>query len=888
LITFTAGIIAELAATTKHIVYGVRVNFGGGNWRFWSSGLEFEYEGNTYVPRLICDDDIPRISNWKRSGGQSDDSITLSIGNADLYCTDLYQQFSWKEARVELIRFFPDIGEGYVKFVGYGQEPEMSARSFEWELIFGLQSLRRRMLREVSAFCGNVFADPNGDCPYNPAIGYGGYETGTTPYTSCGKHKADCIARKMFGANPYASAATIARRFFTGLLMPPARTIAGNVADKRSFGRKGKAFARDVLGNESLMGKAIPVVFGNTRIPDLLKLSASFDAGRFVWALCLVSEGRCHYVHPSDVTGDDLPADDVNMASADVPPTESLMIWGANNNIASVGPYLGGDVLANGDGTYPDSEDPVAQTEINQIAGAIGQRRSLAAQRGVFQDTYLSNPYIYNTSDGDGLSLSGLCAILLRIDYDRTGKTKSEDPKVAASVMGVLCRVPKADGSVSYTANPNPIDVAFHMLINTRYGAGVSVDELDLTQWQAESDYCEESVISSQSLQVPSTGTITKAAGDWNVTLAASQKHFLFIDAITTDVNLVGATITVATAGGSVERTIASSRLEYNDRFDGDADPIPSDLWNVTGLWVEVSEVFPADKLPDAGDTYVLSGAYGNLVTRFKFDGFLSESKPAGELLQAILDNCNGTFIQAGGKIRPVIRKAVSLATVDTLPLITDKGTTPNILWRDGVTTLKVRPTKDRFNTVKIKFLDREERFLQQEYEFYDEAAQVRASTLLGEIGKRIVLPQDRDLIGTASKDQAARLATLLLRENEYVIEWEMSLQDAEELNPVEDVRRIQSDQLISTVQYVRIMEIEETSAFTAKIIGHAYFNEFYDGSGIVDFNRLLRPDNSDTVPSSIPIDVVPLLPVEIASAFTGDGVVNSGITVEFTWENPT
>ena len=884
--TFSAGIIAELAATRKHVVYGLRVHFGGGNWRFWSTGLEFNFEGNDYIPRIICDDGIPRISNWKRRPGPADDTITISLGNAGLYCTDLYQQFSWKEARAELIRYFPDIGEGYVEFTGYGREPEQSPESFEWEILFGFQSLRRQMLREFSALCSNVFAQADGDCPYNPAIGYGVYQSGSIPYTSCNKSKADCIARGMTGANPYAAAGSIARRFFTGLLMPPQRAISGKAPEKRSFGRAGKPFSRDVLGNETLMGTAIPCVFGNSRIADMPKLAASFDAGRFVWALCIFSEGRCNYVHPADVSGDDLAPDDVNHGSADVPPTESLMLWGANNNIAAVGPFLGGDVLGIGDGTYPDSEDPTTATKKVQIAGAIGQRRSLATQRGSFLDTYLENPYIYNTASGDGLSLSGLCAMLIRIDYDRSGKSKTNDPKIAASGQGILCRRPQSDSSVVWTANPNPIDVGFHMLLNNRYGAGVSVDELDMTQWAAESDYCDVTIVSTQSLQVPPTGTVTKGPGDWNVTLTADQRRFIFVSAITTDVNLTGATIAIVTAGGTTTRTIARSYLEYNDQFDEEGDPMPSDLWNVTGLWIEVSEPFPSDKLPDAGDTFTLSGSYGDKVPRFKFDGFLSESKPAGELLQEILDNCNGTFIQTDGKIRPVIRKAVDLAAVDALPLITDKGTSPNILWRNGISTLRVRPPKDQPNSVKVKFLDREERFGEQQYEFYDEQAQVRASLLLGETGKRIILPETLELNGSCSKDQVARIAALKLREIEYPIEWEMSLKNAEELNPVEDVRRIQSDYLISTIQYVRIMAIEKTSDFTAKITGHAHFNEFYDDSA-ADFNKLLRPDDSATDSEKYPIDVTPLAPVEITNEYTGDGVVKSGVTVEFTWNNP-
>jgi hypothetical protein len=239
----------------------------------------------------------------------------------------------------------------------------------------------------------------------------------------------------------------------------------------------------------------------------------------------------------------------------------------------------------------------------------------------------------------------------------------------------------------------------------------------------------------------------------------------------------------------------------------------------------------------------------GTLVPRFKFNGAITDDKNSEAVLAAILDNCNGYYIQNDGKIEFRIRKAEDLTVIDEMKWLMDYGIDRNIL-RDkstGKSTLTIE-VKDGLggyvNNVVVSFADIAANYQNSTISIYDDEKQAIAAEVSNSDFTRAINSKDLTLIGTTSLDQAQRLGVLNLRE-EYRkrinVTFQMSLKDSIKFAPG-DIKRIESlsknrdanKKLTKQFKYVRIYEIEETDKFTATFLAHPHFNEDYDNTPVI------------------------------------------------------
>jgi hypothetical protein len=235
-------------------------------------------------------------------------------------------------------------------------------------------------------------------------------------------------------------------------------------------------------------------------------------------------------------------------------------------------------------------------------------------------------------------------------------------------------------------------------------------------------------------------------------------------------------------------------------------------------------------------------------VSRFMFDGALTQDQSAEAQLSLILENCNGYYIPDGRKIVFGIRKAVDFGAVDALVSLSDTGTNRNILRENGKSTLTLEATDaldEYVNNMEVSFSDIANGYASNVVNCYDEEKQILSSRISNSDITRTVNSKQLSLIGTVNLDQAQRLGVLKLRE-EYLkrtkYTFKMSLKDSISLAPG-DVRKLESalidtgeaSKSLASSEYVRIWKITETDKFTATVEACPHNNDYYENDvGVV------------------------------------------------------
>ena len=208
--------------------------------------------------------------------------------------------------------------------------------------------------------------------------------------------------------------------------------------------------------------------------------------------------------------------------------------------------------------------------------------------------------------------------------------------------------------------------------------------------------------------------------------------------------------------------------------------------------------------MPVSGDAFEL--VPNQLTPRFKANGLFGYDTNVGDALQAILDNCDGTFIQADGKIKLVIPRkltAAELADLDNQDILTDKGANATIIRRGGKSTLRwvPKPLDQAPNEIWYEFTDRDSDFENKRLAIRLDDAQAALGAVYSE-PRRDIQSETLSLGLTNTRDQGARIATRRIRRNGMILggwrngrlEMEVPIHVAIKLRPVEDVRKIASD----------------------------------------------------------------------------------------------
>lgn len=134
--------------------------------------------------------------------------------------------------------------------------------------------------------------------------------------------------------------------------------------------------------------------------------------------------------------------------------------------------------------------------------------------------------------------------------------------------------------------------------------------------------------------------------------------------------------------------------------------------------------------------------------TQFKFRGILQEEKPLRDWISEVLNNCLGYFSFDFNRLSLGIR--VNSSTVEAF-------TEGNILFN----SLRLSPLKPSFNHLTAVFADSEYQFAGNSMTIFD----ADHAKLVGGAVSPLYLKANLNLVGTASKSQAARIVTTRLRE---------------------------------------------------------------------------------------------------------------------------
>ena len=927
-LTLTAEIEAALATGHIEAVDVVEIDFGTAK-RYWSDRtLSLSVtDGIPYDPRIKTISELPVASS------DSDDEFIIELDNSDYYARGLEDKgLRLHRAKVWVHRIFTNLDPPNNKITNYAAGTvvayPMDARVCKLKVVSGLLALNRQGLWKLEQSCGSLFRDGL-RCPYDPLAGKGLPErrfTGTatggstttlvdtaqtfTPveagwvvvnltdksagrvksvagdtitvesfangtnnsvtasdsyivgpeFSSCPKSVTACQERGMFGPNDNQTSADLnksERRYFHGIARPARVPFKTKIVD--STGKRRGPFTRTAFGNDGLAGTSVPIAFGAWRNRSMIPLGLAFHDA-FIESLWIASVGKCKSIN--SIAIDSSSPDNVNRGLVDgVTGTaitrDSFFAWNFEEPSGSddkqiVSPSYSGEL-----------------TEEQRRLG-IGNRGCRSRRWRTDLDTYVNNPYLYNNAAGDGVSTSGLAVVRIRTEPS-SGVTDTVVPKAGADIVGVACRSIPGSGDATWVHDPNPIQVAYHFLRDTLYGAGLDDAQLDLPTFITASAYCEATVETSQSTRAVIGGYVFVGPEDSDGT------SFLGSDFFSTRTNLgIGKydddRLVVYTSGGPVARFISGVSEEPIGGEQSDEDNFgetDSDTQGARYWVINFTEAFPAGQMPAAGDQWKLVDE--TRVPRYRFNGALSEPAPVGEILNSILDNCSGKWVQKNGKIAVVIPAAVTLTTVEADTIFTDKGNLRNIIYRgpenNRKSTVVWEPDdiEDTPNAITVEYSDKGFGYETVRRKVINSSAQKWVADVFGE-KRREKEEAVLSLNGTNDAEQAGRLGARKIRDRgplpgnraNGTLSFEVAVHDAQKLVPYEDVHIVASDVLPGYLPNLwRLVEKEENAeGLTMTTSWRPHYNVFYDDTaediGIEDL-----PKQTEFNPDALPLDVV-------------------------------
>ena len=722
------------------------------------------------------------------------------------------------------------------------------------------------------------------------------------PYTSCEKTATACNVRGMFGpTNGNVEGVMDERKYFGGF------NDVANVVFQGKRPEDGSRFVRNTLGNNSFDGQPIPVIFGTTKIFGIEAL-AHTNEGRFQGGIFVLCEGQILDISnvvvnerlPDDVgvglATSRIKDRGVGDADASVAVEDSFIKYGVwyprgidDSRVMDVPAELQKYVAKHVRGLY-GARSAVAVRHGNRII----DRYSWVGMGGRIQVT---NPHLFVDGNGGGVSLHGLAAVRIRID------TNEDDDSVLNGdflVHGLLTplhsqmpynvgrdsiyNLPKspADSIEKYTAYPNVVQAAYAFLTNTRWGAGLSPALLDIDSFVRESNYCEEDVDDTAFAARTKFDGYVNLVPAWKVPQLDANSWF-FSESITTQNqnsdfdpenfghSLVNRTITFNphTPGRAFTATILAAFFVKNPVIStidslapGGNDPNnPEESQHpiVTlrpSIFDEVDNPYTAEasgfvvrideQVPQPGTPFIISGGH---LARYKANGMLADDISAVEMLQSILDNCHGIFRTTKGKLEIIIKKELSPTEIEDIlsnRLFTDRGSNRNILQSNNTSTVRVwrEDTEDIINSYSVEFLDSSRDYKTSRLVIYDDAAQIRAATRLGELGDRRQISESVKLVLTSDIGQAKRL--LALRAREEIIQnlfcsFSTSLKQGMQIEPG-DIIAVDSNEIIGSFNVsilgedvvfgdsflFRVTEKVESDAYTINFTCKLHVNGIY------------------------------------------------------------
>jgi hypothetical protein len=292
----------------------------------------------------------------------------------------------------------------------------------------------------------------------------------------------------------------------------------------------------------------------------------------------------------------------------------------------------------------------------------------------------------------------------------------------------------------------------------------------------------------------------------------------------------------------------------------------------------------------------------GSSVPRWSFNGILDTRQGYAEWIHRIAIGCYSLppFMDKDGKLKV---KALKSETLSGLPFFSSKNSTEanrNIIWNGNQSSLvkQRRSIAEIPNEIRVNYVDISD-YAKVSLTVADREAQTDLGTKLGDNSRRAIT-KVVDLPGTSSLDEAARLATLLLRAGEFgqgglsnnlKVTFKAFYRAVEDLE-IGDVIEVEDDLLSAAngEQYFRVtyishelLQVDDGGfVFAKEVEAVLHSNGIYD-------------DTALTVSKYDRIDA-PYPPDAEVPAVTGFSVAESGIfdannkpstRLTFTWTDP-
>ena len=234
-------------------------------------------DGNTYEARVLGHN-LFEIRSDSEDGVDSVSRVTLTLGNADSYGSQIERTVGWKGAKVTIRFLFFDLrngvaaSESLVVFRGFANPAEEITEDTIRLNLTNRLNLQRMLLPEVRiqrrcpwkfpANAAQRMEAANGGtrgkscafyrCGYSADVAGGaGNLDGATPFTSCDYTRAQCEQRGMFRQDSRGNAT----RRFGGIEFVPSTTMV------RSYGERGYHVS-PLLENEGRYNDFVPLVYG--------------------------------------------------------------------------------------------------------------------------------------------------------------------------------------------------------------------------------------------------------------------------------------------------------------------------------------------------------------------------------------------------------------------------------------------------------------------------------------------------------------------------------------------------------------------------------------------------------------------------------------------------
>ena len=263
----------------------------------------YQYGGNDYAGRIISQE-IGAVQGYDSTGIDLIPRVSLTLADADKALKLNYEDvYGFAGAQLDLTFVFWDAdsttfsSDSIIRFRGICDAAQSDAETLTVTAANKL-NLQRRQLPPVpfQRRCPWIFPttstarqaaadnpdDISYECGYSPdasgSNARGNYSSGTTPFTSCGYTKADCVARGMYITD------SLSRK--TGRFGGVQREAFGNSSSREYT--SGQVIQIQNNPSETTLGQAIPMVYGTAWVDAaVLPVYGDGNSTRFEASVCL-------------------------------------------------------------------------------------------------------------------------------------------------------------------------------------------------------------------------------------------------------------------------------------------------------------------------------------------------------------------------------------------------------------------------------------------------------------------------------------------------------------------------------------------------------------------------------------------------------------------------